>query len=326
MPTTLPTLTRTLDDVFTTSWYDIKTMAIDNILDGTPVWAALKDAGCFKTQRGGIFITETIRHGEETATAVKKGTVLPQGEPELETMARWTWKYCASHVQRSIFDDQQNAGPSKIKDYVQVRMGAAREAITQKYEANAFGTHVSDEVTDEIQSLNDVVAPQSGYTAGTYGAISRSNSWWQSKYKQFTTPVAVNLLDDMKNLYNTISNNQEPPNLLICDQDTFEIYEQFALDQSQLIKETDTRLADLGYDVLRFKGKRMIWTNNVQISSTRQMLMLNTNYIKVIYDPAMWFDMTNWKDIPLQGDRIAHIVSAMNIISNQLRRHGRLYA
>ncbi|MEK0325385.1 MAG: hypothetical protein QQN63_06735, partial [Nitrosopumilus sp.] len=113
---TLPSLTRTIDDAFVTTWYEIREEAIDNILNATVIWAALMGAGSFTPQVGGQFITRTIVHGEQAAVDVARGDTLPQGEPELETMARWTWRYIATHVQRSVFDDQINNGPSKIKD------------------------------------------------------------------------------------------------------------------------------------------------------------------------------------------------------------------
>jgi hypothetical protein len=126
----------------------------------------------------------------------------------------------------------------------------------------------------------------------------------------------------MKKLYNGIFKNKQAPDLIISDRGLFEMYESFALDISQIIKETDTRMADLGFDVLRFKGKRMIWSDD---ATTDDMLMVNTEHIKVTYDPQLWFEMTEFKPIPLQGERIAHILLAMNTISGQLRRHGRLY-
>ena len=51
--------------------------------------------------------------------------------------------------------------------------------------------------------------------------------------------------------------------------------------------------------------------------------MLNSQYAKIKYDPNMWFDMGRFKDIPLQNERIAHIMSAITMTSDQLRRHGR---
>ena len=96
-----------------------------------------------------------------------------------------------------------------------------------------------------------------------------------------------------------------------------EIYEDFALDRTQIVK--GGRLADLGYEELKFKGKSLVWSDNVTAGT---MLFLNTEFIEVVYDPEVWFEMTAWKPIPLQTERIAHIICTMNLICTQLRRQG----
>ncbi|MEK0325526.1 MAG: hypothetical protein QQN63_07460, partial [Nitrosopumilus sp.] len=143
MATTLPTYTRTLDDAFTTTWYEIRAEAIDNILSATPIWNILMAAGSFVEQVGGEIITRTIRYGTITPQKVKKGSVMITGEPKLETLAIWQWKYIASNIQRSVFTDQKNAGPNKIKDYVGSRITAARDGLEQKYETDLWGAFTS---------------------------------------------------------------------------------------------------------------------------------------------------------------------------------------
>lgn len=341
MTTTLPSLTKAIDNSFVTTWYEIRPEAVDNILNATVIWAALSAAGCMKEQQGSELITRTVRYGQATATEIQKGDTLPQGETELETMAIWKWRTIASHVQRNMFDDQRNRGPSLIKSLVGTKLTAARDALEQKFESSMFNAIVTDESGKLFQGLNDLVPVVASRSTGTYGGIARpsayvdsgngvyvgdtagTNSWWGPKYLAGTlSAIEDNLITDMKKLYNSIFNNQVPPDLIVTDQPTFEVYEEFALDVVQIIKDDSTKLADLGFDVIRFKGKPMVWTPQI---TAHHMLMLTTDFIEVVYDPGFWFDMTEWKPIPLQPDRIAHIVCFANLISDQLRRHGRLY-
>jgi hypothetical protein len=252
--TTLPTYTRTLDDDFVTTWYEIRQEAIDNILDATVVWNLLMAAGSFTEQTGGEIITRTIRHGEIDAVQVAKGDVMTPSEPSLETMALWTWRYLASNIQRSTFDDQKNAGPSKIKDYVGSRITAARDGLEQKFETDILAASNTAETGKGIQSLNDLIPPTGDRTTGTYGTIARptafadsgngvntpsaGNVWWGGNYLAGTDGQQdVDLLDDMKKLYNTIHANQAAPNLILTTQTEFETYETFAIDISQIIKD-----------------------------------------------------------------------------------------
>ena len=343
MPTTLPELTRTIDDKFTETWYDIRPEATDNILDAIVVWAALKGAGCMTPQRGSDYITRTVSYGEQQSTEVVENDTLPTGEPELETMAIWTWRFEANHVQRNIFQDRANSGPARIKPYIAKRLRAAREGFMQKFEVNLLRAHVVLETGKFLQGLNDIVPPTASVitAGGTYGKLARPktyaeiaaangvfapaatavNPWWGPKYKKLTLPIEVHLLDDMRILYNSVHNNQSPPKLLLCDQSLFEAYEGYGVEATQIIKDESTRLVDLGFEVFRFKGKPMIWSANM---TSKNMLFLNTDFIEVVYDPGMWFDATEWKAIALQGTRIQHFLSAVTVISDQLRRHGRL--
>jgi len=338
--TTLPTYTRTLDDAFVTTWYEIREDAIDNILGATVTWNALMGAGSFTEQVGGEIITRTIRHGEITAEQVQKGSTVTSGEPKLETLALWQWKYTSANVQRSVFTDQKNAGPSKIKDYVGVRITAARDGLEQKFQSNIWNAHQTTETGIDMQGINDLIPTTLAQSsANTYGNITRpltydaaspdtvrspltGNTWWGGKYFDgILASIDVDLIDDMKLLYNTLHANQAPPNLLIATQAIFEIYEGTAIDISQIIKDETTRLADMGFEVLRFKGKPLIWDTSM---TANHVVMLNTDFIEIVYDPQLWFDMTDWKPQAFEFDRAAQILCAVNLIGTQPRRNGRM--
>jgi hypothetical protein len=361
------------------TWYKIRAEAIDNILESTVVWTLLREKGCFKTQRGGQYVTRTVRYKLPSSKWVKKGSTFSQGEIESRTMAKWTWRYLSGHVQRSIFDDQVNSGPDKIKDYVQTRLSEAREGLTQDLEPSLFRGYddittliSSGEIDEEyedpsdgaevIQGLNDMIPPPdyAGATvdgtsddfvvSGKYGDINRATSYssndvgvfyaddsdtgpqhkWGPNYLEMSTPLEVNLVSDMDKLYETCGNNQSFPDIILMDLATFNVYKEYALDASQLVKDVSTRAADLGYDVLKFRGKPCTWSPYLKVTNSgtsyKQVLMVNSQYTDMVYDPNLWFDATEWKPIPLQGERIMHILSAIvGPITAQPRRHGRLY-
>ncbi len=327
----IPSMTRDIDNIFTHTWYEIKSKAVDNVLDSNVVTAALRDRGCFKSQVGGLYLTETIRYGTKSAQNIKKGSILSSGETELETMAKWEWRYFSSHVQRSKIDDQKNNGKLAIKKLVSTKIQAAKEALEDHLEDALFADFSATAETTDMapQGLNEMIPVNASKASNTYGGIDRSNSWWQANYDSFSDNPEVNLLSDMKSMYNECTKHKEAPNLIIASKSKFEIYEEFAMDMTQMVQKTSGRLADLGYTVLQYKGADLVWVPDATIADTSdndQMLFLNTNYISMYYDPQMWFDMDEWKPIALQTERIAHILCACNLTSSQLRRHGRLYA
>ena len=331
----LSTLTQTLDDAFTTTWYRIKPKATDNILEANVVTAALREKGAFTTQVGESRIERTIRYGTKTAQNVQKGDVLNMGEDKIETAALWDWKYTSVHIQRSLQDDQKNSGSiGKIKSLVQMKINAAKDALNDKIESSLLAIPDANGGTDlradrDINSIRNMMPGSTEHgAAGNYhdsasynfGGIAFDNSWWRASYKTKNNPANINLLDDMKNLFNTCGGNRSYPNLILTTQTLFETYESFALDNSQIIKGA-SRLADLGYDVLKFKGQDMVWSGSM---TTGMVYMLNTRFIEIVYDPNLWFEMTQWKYIPNQLERIAHIIMAWQLIGTQPRRQGLL--
>lgn len=337
MPTTLPALTETLDNAFMHTWYQIRKEATDNILNGTPLMAILREKGCMVKQVGGRYITRPVFYSIPTPTNVQKGDNLGEGETETETQFMWTWRYIAVAVQRSFFDDQINAGPDKIRDYVATKLERARQSFQQKHESDVFNAQVTAETGKAMQGLLDIVPTSTtNASTGTYGLIARptafsgntpstGNIWNSPRYVTFTGPIDVTLVTDLTTLFNTCENNQQDaPDIFVTDRPTFEIYEEFGRDSAQIMMSGSTKkVLDLGFNALQFKGGTMIWSSNMTASHVKA---LNSNYLEYVYDPNFWNMMTPWKDMGggVTADRVAHILSAQNLITDQPRRHGEL--
>jgi hypothetical protein len=355
---TVPTMQRTVDDQFVQTWYEIREQAVDNILDATVFWLALREHGCLVPQTGGEYITRTVHYGTKQGQNISKGATLKQSIAKRETMAWWDWAYSAIDINRTLIDDQKNAGPSKIKDYVQNRIMHAREDIVQKMEDDIFGW--GGAIADQMQGIFDIVqvadtdtdttnwyglptfnfgtpikwAPQNlgqtvaasgvvtGAAATSFGNISRAdNTWWRNPAPKAGANPEINLRSDMNTFFNTISDNIAPPNFIICDQDLYEYYEEEAVDKIQVVRTSfNAAAADLGFETLTFKGKPMTWSG--KLANTDKMFFLNLDYIELVYDPNYWFDMTEWFTTPSQLERVAYIISAQQLIDSQPRRHG----
>lgn len=326
MVTTLPTFSRRIDNAYTQTWVEVRSDVIDQILQATVVWALLKMKGCFKSQEGGDLITRSVRYALPSTFTVQKGTVMPDGTVETRTAAYWTFRVLGASIQRTLLEDAANRGKYRILDYVAERLTDTTDALKQQYETDVLrveDTTEADIVSGQpahIQSLQDVVPAYANRDQGTYGRLARSNTWWQPQYQQFTANKDVNMLSDMKSFFNTVSNNQEDPDIILTTKTLYETYEDFGLDAVQLVGSQ--KILDLGFKVLKFNGSELTWTPNM---TTGDMLFLNSGHLECVYDPMVWFAMTEWKTIAKQLERVAQILCRMNIISDSLRRHGRLY-
>lgn len=343
---TLPTATGTMDTLFTTTWFEVQKKAIDNILEANVFTAALKTNGCFRKQRGGRHIERTLRHGTKTAIAVAKGDTLPTGEDEVETAALWDWKYLEVHVQRSLQDDQQNAGPAKIKSLVATKIQVARDALADKFESALLATIDTTLASGGYEcrpardpySLQNMLPTVTAGTAGvptssylgssyTYGKIATGtdtgNTWWCPKGQTANAPYMANMLQDMRSLYNYCTKGSgDHPDLIGMRQAQFEGYEDLCSANIQLVQDVGSPLAKLGYNVFKYKGAQLVCDHSSTLRDAT-IFMWNTKHIDVVYDPSTWFAMTPWMYLNNQLERITRIVCAFSgAITGQLRRHG----
>ena len=346
---TLPTLTRTIDDDFTNTWYEIRPQVIDNILDATVFTLALQEFGCMQTQVGGEFVTRTVGYGRKNTQKFDKGSVLSQQVIPLDTMGIWQWRYFLADINRSYIDDAKNAGTFKIKDYLMRRITAAKDGIAQDLERDLFRWGTYTTAPFGINGIYDICpnataesavgegSASDSKAAGTSnGGINRTNDWWKNwtaadgaGSDNLTTKVAatnasfnLNLVPDMRHFFNLVNANQEPPNFIIADQTLYEGYEDEVSDKHQIVRNGFDRIAaDLGFDTITYKGATFTYTS--RLASTKHLFMLNLDHVEMVYNPNMWFDMTNWKETASQLERVAYIACMTpGLLTDQPRRHG----
>ena len=354
----LPELTRTIDDDFVNTWYEIRPMVSDNIMAARVFFAALEHFGCIKTQVGGEFVTRSVGYGKKSTQRFTKGTTLTQSEPALDTMGIWNWRYFAVDVTRSLVDDQKNAGKFKIKDYVARRIENARECIIEDLETYLMQWGAAYDAPAQINGIKDIVAPytaqsylldesaanesSSTYATGTSnGGISRvSNTWWrnwvaQDSATENTTnkllathaPYSINLVQDMEHIYQTVKANQEEIDFILCNQLLYEAYMDEARDKQQIVINGFTKKAiDLGFDAATYHGATISWSSAMAQKTTYnpypEMLFLNMSHIEFVKDPNYWMSMTNWKETTNQLERVAYIIGvSTGLLTDQPRRH-----
>jgi hypothetical protein len=126
---------------------------------------------------------------------------------------------------------------------------------------------------------------------------------------------ATNGITQMRHLLNLCMNNRrmDKPDIILSDMSSYEYYEDTALPS---LRFQDTRLADMGFENQTYKRIPMVWSPAI----TQRMYFLNTRFIEFVYDPAYFFDMTEWKAIPNQvNDRAAQIITACSFMTNRRR-------
>jgi hypothetical protein len=312
------TLTEVLDNLYTSTWQNMKSTLVDNIFSATPFWFWLKDKGKLEPVEGGRFLTEPLQFAtNDNIGWIGKGGTVSLQDFQFMTIAQFSWRYLVGSLVRFGVDDQQNRGKNEIISLMNSKMENTKMSLITELEtrlAGAAGTVTAGTTTANgasIDGLQWLVPDDPTSASNTVGGIDPSagqNTWWRNQAtnatgKSFAT-YGVSL---MRTMLNNCMNNlkMDAPDIILSGQTPYEYYEDNTL---TYYRTSNNKLTDLGFQNIVYKGIPMIWAPSV--ANTR-MYFLNTNFIKFAYDPMMFFDMTEWKAIPDQvNDRAAQIITA----------------
>jgi hypothetical protein len=332
---TQPSYTQFLDNLYTTTWQNRQEGTADNVFNATPFWYWMKENGRMIPQRGGRFIEENLEYAANSNIVwLQKGSTVPLNDFEFLTVAQFQWKYVAASIVRFGVDDQQNAGKSKIMSLMNSKMENTEQALIEQFESvltGGAGTTIPAGATDAIPGADFAIdglqclvadAPQTTPGGGgiSVGGIDSSvYTWWQNQYMSMAgSSFAANGVNNMRHTLNNCMNNRigDRPDIILSDQQTYEWYEQSTL---SYLRITNNKLGDAGFENQTFKQIPMVWSPTI----TQRMYFLNSRFLKLIYDPSMYFTMTEWKPIPDQvNDRAAQIATAATLTTNRRRVHG----
>lgn len=315
-------LTEVLDNLYTSTWQHMRGEIIDNVFNSTPFWFWLKDKGKLRSVSGGRHILETLEYAENDGVGfIGRGGTVSLNDREFLTNAIFDWRYLQAPMVRFGVDDQKNRGKTRILDLAAAKMNNAQESLTTVLETTLFAGAGTE--GGAFDGLSHLVADDPTAVA-TVGNIPQSTeTWWRNKTDNLNAVgFGTNGTARMRTMLNNCQNNrmQDRPDIIVTTQTVHEAYEDNILDKFQI---QDKKLADLGFENIKFKNVPLVWSPSC---GTGRMYFLNTRYLSFVYDPAVYFDMTEWKAIPDQiNDRAAQIVTACSFTTNRRRVHGVLY-
>jgi len=327
----VPNLTEVLDNFYTSTWQHMKSEFADNFFDATPFWFWLKDGNRIESIRGGRFVTEPLQFDKSDGVQwVGRGGTVKLNDFQFLSLAKFDWRYLVGTIVRYGVDDQQNAGKMEIINLANAKMENVKNSLISEGETRLFGSTggiVAGTTTEDaaaFDGLQHLVADDPTASSVVGGFNSSTDTWWRNKSRNMTgKSFATFGLSNMRTLLNDTSNNlrSDAPDIIVSGQTPYEFYEDTVL---PVYRVTNRKLADMGFENIQFKGRPMIWSPS---AANTRMYMLNTRFIKYFYDPALFFDMTEWKPIPSQvNDRVAHIVTACGFKVSRRRCQGVLHS
>lgn len=312
--------TQTIDTLYTTTWAKRLKGAVDQIFQKTPLLSWLKSNERVTNLKGYSRIEIPVNYAANTTNRwISKGDTIPLDDTDPLTMIYEEWKTHAINVKRSFEDDTQNAGAAKFIDIVTNKLKNAESSTKEELERalNADGTG-----SKEVNGLQNLIATDP--TTGTIHGINRANESW---FRNLTTNMSgeaasVYLEDRMRSMVNQCSEKVGAgiSNLTIyTDRTVFELYEDEVTEQKLIVNKT---AGDLAFETFNYKGRPMFWSPS---APSGEMRFINTDHIRLYIDPSKFMDMTEWKSIPDQLDRVAQIVCRLNLCVDKPSVHGVIY-
>lgn len=312
----MATRTETLNTLYSSTWRQVRPGITDQIFDATPLTAWLSAQGRRRfDDSGGRYIDCNLQYATNSSiTWIGKGGVVPLQDIDMVKPAKWDWYWMAGNLMRFNVDEQMNRSRSSIFNMAKAKFDNLKQSMSSEMETTFFQTTKSNALSFDPLGVSVYSTP----TTGTVAGIDRAtDTWWRNQYKSFTAPFAVNGSADMLNLWNNCSIGNDHPDFIITDQTSHELYES-TIEPKYYTQ--NRAMAELGFSGCSYKGIPFEFSPSC---TSGYLYMLNSKYMEMVFNPSMYFEMTEWKPIPDQPfDKVAQIVVQGNLIFTSFRMQG----
>lgn len=267
----------------------------------------------YKELDGGRVIVEPLLYATNSTAGSYSGyDVLDTDPQEGMTNAEFEWKQYSVSVSISGREKRQNSGESQVIDLLDGKIMQAEMSLIESMNGDLF-TDGTGNASKDITGL--VLAVDS---AGIYGNIDRSsNTWWGSQETAVSGPLTI---DVMRTMYNDCSKGykKDHPDLILTDQDEYEAYEAKLQPDMRF---SDNKLADAGFENLKFKGSSMVFD---EVANAGVMYFLNTAKMGIRVHRDAKFTVTEEQKPVDQDAFVKQILWMGNLVTKNASRLGKL--
>ena len=269
-------MTQDYNDVFTTTLKSRTKSLHDNMSKNSALLKKLKEKGKMRPITGGSKILEELEYGEGDMIWYSGYDTISYSPKQLFTAAEYALKLCAVPVAVSGEELLMNSGKEQVLDLFEKRIANAEKTLINKMAAAVYGDGTGSS-GKEIGCLALLVADDP--TSGTVGGIDRSatgNEFWRNQVESGDI-TKDNIKQLMSNVYFKCSRGSDKPDLIVCDDTLYSIYESTLMD---LQRFSDPKIAEAGFISSRFKGADVVYDGGQGGNCPENhMYFLNTDYI-----------------------------------------------
>jgi hypothetical protein len=251
----------------------------DNVTKNNALLYRLNQRGNRRTYSGGTKIVEELQYGESDSVWYNGYDTITFTNPQVFTAAEYVMKMLAAPVGISGEDLLMNSGEERVIDLFESKINNAEITLRNKMSAAIYsdGTGSSGK---QLTGLKALVADDP--TSGTVGGINRAdsdNAFWRNQTNVVNGLSAATIKGAMNKLYLNCSRGTDRPDLIVADDEMYQIYESSLVDQQRF---TDSKLAEAGFQTIKFKGADVIYDGGIGgYCPEGHMYFLNTKYLKL---------------------------------------------
>lgn len=334
-------VTKNLDALFATSLSNYNKKLQDNISTSIPLLKKMQASKAWKSYSGGTDLRVPLMTKLTEGDSYKGYDVLPVDPTDGITQAVYPWARWATPVSISEDEETDNMGEGRLIELfsskiMQSELGIKEDFNKQILQGNGMnGGNVYDAYLSPNNASNGILplahlVQTDPTSAVTIGNIEQdSEAWWRNQTADFSSvTTTTGLLQAIITLINDCSKGPGGlPDLIVCDQTTFEWLEIAIYHRTRHDPET---VADFPFANFRFRGVTFCWdehvsdpiTNVTNTGTYGVIYALNTSFFEMKYHPQV-----NFKNDPFvkpynQAAKSSHIRWKGQLVVTNRRKHG----
>ncbi len=271
----------------------------------------LKDKGQVVID-GGASIVVPLMYAKNTTAQFYNGydqlSVSPQ---EGFTSGQYRWKESAVSVSVSNREENvQNVGESAALNIVNQKIEQAEMSLKDLLNTAFYTASPASTAINSLATLVDATTEIGDINSTTY-------SWWQSLVTS-SGSFAAQGRADMLTTYNTLITRGAAPDFLVTTPTIHAYYEGSLVPH---IRYQSTATGDASFGTLKFKNIPIFMDT---AATSGAMYFLNSKHLQLYVSSGNNLKMTGWKEPANQTAKVAQIIMACELATNNRRRLGKM--
>jgi len=334
------------NDILSSTLRILKDEEVDNLYKATPLLDSIRKQGGVETVDGGTTLDRPMILAEHSTITQLSSGYEPINLSAADVLRHQSYSFenATIPVILTKIEEMQNKGPRALVDVAQARMKAAMGQFKREFEKALVAN--SSTVLTNLSSLNGTAATGKatngffenaafGSQTNTVGGIAKSDfpeDFQHQLAEVLALTTGTETIDALTEVYvdaQLRTPDGTAPNLILCSPDFFKKYKAQLYNNQRFV---DASTLDGGAMQLAFHGAALI-PSPVMVSlaagndsdgdpASIAAYVLNTKYIKVVYDSDGDFEMTDFIDATGYASRYAYIFCRMQMVVDHLASQG----